>query len=152
MGTFRLSGWNRLRVTAVLTAASALVGALVMVVSAQVLGRHPAAKLASTLGLGSGMVLGALVGGLLGLWLVLGGAKRVAATVGFTVGIGALIAIWRIASPYSWVVAVVMNEVFGEGGDQYSGLVVFVLAIPVFRATAGAATSLTQRLIQMRRS
>ena len=64
-----------LRVVAAVIMASLVVGGLEMAISRSALSRDPAAALASTLGLGSGVVLGAVVGGLFGGWLVLGGTR-----------------------------------------------------------------------------
>ena len=55
--------------------------------------------------------------------------------------------LWRSVQPSIWVVDVVLNEVFGEGGDLYSGLAVFLVAIPLFRLISGFAGGLVSRLV-----
>lgn len=134
--------------TAGVVLASSAVGGLIMAVVGRMAGNDPAGTLASTLGLGSGVILGAILGGLLGAWLVLGGRKRIAATAGFLLAVVFLFGVWRVAESYVWVVDVVLNEVFGEGGEQYSGLVLFVIAVPLFRAVAGAGRGLVGRLLE----
>jgi len=135
------------RPIATLILAALVVGGLVMAVARLFLSRDPAAALASMLGLGSGVILGALVGGLFGCWLVLGQAKRIAATVGFFAGILVVVAAWRLAEPYLWVVDVVMNAVVGAGGDQYSGIVVLFFGFLAFRIVQRAATGLAAGLL-----
>ncbi len=136
-----------IRRAAGLVAASTAVGGLVMVVSTLVLSGDPAANLAATLGLGSGIALGALLGGLFGGWLALGGLRRLAATCGFFVAVGLTLAAWNTGRPYLWAVDVVMNAVFGEGGDLYSTLVIILIAIPIFRTIASAAAALLSGLL-----
>jgi len=131
--------------------ASAGVGVLVMAVAGGVTGQDPAASLAHILGLNSGIPLGALLGGLFGAWLVLGGSRRVAASAGFFIGIGVVFAAWSLAQPYFWIVDILMNEVFGEGGEQYSGLVLFFIAILLFRAVAAAGAGLVGSLVERQR-
>lgn len=128
--------------------ASTGLGAAIIVLAGGIRGQDPAATLASTLGLGSGVVLGALLGGLLGAWLVLGGSTRVAATAGFILGVAFLYGAWLLAEPRLWIVDVVMMSVFGEGGELYSGLVLFLIAIPMFRAVSGASRGLVLSLLQ----
>jgi len=124
----------------------------VMAISGLVLSRDPAATLATTLGLGSGVVLGALLGGLFGVWLVLGGRRRLATTAGFFIGIAVILAAWRLAQPSMWMVDIVMREVFGEGGDQYSGFALFLIAIPLLRTIAGSAAAFVGGLLVRQRA
>lgn len=112
--------------------------------------RDPAALLASTLGLGSSIVLAALASGIFGGWLALGGTSRIAATAGFFARIGAILMAWRLARPYVWVVDVVMNQTFGGGADAYSGFVLILIAIPLSRTIAGGASDLTGRILEGR--
>ena len=142
----------RLRRTAASVVLSTAVGALVVLTTRVLSGHDPAATLASTLGLRSGVVLGALLGGILGAWLTLGGARRVAATAGFLLGTAFLYGMWLIAEPALWVVDVVMEAVFGEGGEQYSGLVLFLIAFPLFRTIASAGTSLVGGVLDRQRN
>jgi len=123
-----------------------------MFISQVLIGADPAAKLASTLGLGSGIVLGALLGSLFGGWLVVGPPRRVAATAGFLIGIGIILSGWRLAQPYFWIVDITMNQVFGEGGEQYSGPVLFLIAFSLFRTIAGSAADVVGRLLMRQRA
>ncbi len=45
-----------------------------------------------------------------------------------------------------------MHEIFGEGGEQYSALVLFLIAIPLFRTVAGVGTGLVGSLLLARRT
>ena len=127
--------------------ASLVVGGLVMAISRLVLSQDPAAALASTLGLGSGVVLGAVVGGLFGGWLVLGGTRRVSATIGFLGAIVVVLGIWRLVEPSLWIIDTVMNQVFGDGGEQYSGIVILYLGFLLFRTLQHAAAGLAAQLL-----
>jgi hypothetical protein len=118
-----------------------------MAISRSALSRDPAAALASTLGLGSGVVLGAVVGGLFGGWLVLGGTRRVSATIGFLAAIVVVLGIWRLVEPSLWVIDTVMNQVFGDGGEQYSGIVILYLGFLAFRMLQQAAAELAAQLL-----
>ena len=127
--------------------ASLVVGGLEMAISRSALSRDPAAALASTLGLGSGVVLGAVVGGLFGGWLVLGGTRRVSATIGFLAAIVVVLGIWRLVEPSLWIIDTVMNQVFGDGGEQYSGIVILYLGFLLFRTLQHAAAGLAAQLL-----
>jgi len=138
---------NRRAILAIPLLAAAL-GTVIVFAATAARGDDPAAALAAALGLGSGPIVGAVLGGLLGAWLVIGGPRRVAATTGLLAGVAGLALVWRFGRAYLWVVDVVMNAVFGEGGDQYSGLAVFLVAIPLFRTIASVAEAATRRLLK----
>jgi len=123
---------------------------MIMIAARALADRDPAALLASTLGLGSSIVLAALASGIFGGWLALGGTSRIAAIAGFFAGIGAILMAWRLARPYVWVVDVVMNQTFGEGGDAYSGFVLILIAIPLSRTIARGASALAGRILEGR--
>ena len=139
------------RGTAGVVIGCAAVGGFLLAVARGLSGQDPAGTLASILGLRSGILLGALLGGLLGAWLALGGTRRVAGTAGFLLGAAFIFGVWSLAEPFLWVVDVVMQELFGEGGEQYSGLVPFFIAILLFRAVAVAGTGLVGSLVERQR-
>lgn len=138
---------NKRAVVAIPLLAAAL-GAVIVFAATAAHGEDPAATLAAALGLGSGPIVGALLGLVLGAWLVLGGERRVAATTGFFLGVAGLAFAWRFGRGYLWVVDVVMNAVFGEGGSQYSGLALFLVAIPLLRTIASVGEAATRRLLK----
>ena len=140
-----------LRRAVILVAASAATGWIVVAIARGLAGHDPAAKLASALGLGSGVILGAVLGGILGGWLVIGGRRRVARTAGFLLGVAFIYGAWLGTRSNLWVLDVVMHEIFGEGGEQYSALVLFLIAIPLFRTVAGVGTGLVGSLLLARR-
>jgi hypothetical protein len=87
------------------------------------------------------------VGGLFGGWLVLGGTRRVSATIGFLAAIVVVLGIWRLVEPSLWVIDTVMNQVFGDGGEQYSGFVILYLGFLAFRTLQHAAAGLAAQLL-----
>jgi hypothetical protein len=129
----------------VATILSAALGGVILLAARGITGQDPAATLAASLGLGSGPLLGALLGGLLGGWLALGGPRRIAGTAGLLVGLAFIFYAWRLARPYLWVLDIALREILGEGGQIYSGLVLFLIAIPLFRRVAGLAAGLAAR-------
>ncbi len=96
-------------------------------------GGDPASASTSTLGLGTGPIMGGILGGIFAAWLALGGTRRVAGTAGALFAVLVVLAAWNVAQPSIWIVDVVLNEILGEGGELYSGLAVFLVpAHPTF--------------------
>lgn len=126
----------------------AILGATLVLVARGVGGEDPAATLARTLGLGSGPVLGAILGGVLGGWLALGGPRRIAGVSGLLVGIAFVFVGWRLVQPHLWVLDIVMREALGEGGEVYSGLVLLLLAFPLYRAVGGLVAGFVRPIVE----
>jgi len=135
-------GTPKLRSVVGVFVTSAAVGSLVMALARVLNGWDPAKTLASTIGLSSGVLLGAVLGGVVGVWLVVGGRGRIAVFTGFLLSVAAMILIWRWVRPHTWVVDTFMIEAFGDGGEQYSGIVILSIGFIAFRTLQRAAIGL----------
>jgi hypothetical protein len=107
-----------------------------MVVSNSIASRDLAARLASSLGLGSGPVIGSLLGGLTAVWLVVGGPKRIAGFMGLTCGLAAAVGLWAVARANMWIVDVVLEGAFGPGASGFSTLAVLAVLLVAVRLVA----------------
>ena len=112
-----------------------------------VAGADRAGHLASLLRLGNGIVLAALIGGMAGAWLALGGRRRVAGLIGLILGILAGWALWRVGTPYVWVIDVILISTFGEGAQYFTGIVALALLYVLIRWVAIVCESAILRLL-----
>jgi hypothetical protein len=79
--------------------------------------------LANVLHLGNGIVVAALLGGIIGLWLALGGPKRAAGLAGSMLGLVVALVLWSSGQKYVWIIEAFLLGLFGKGGAAYTGLV-----------------------------
>jgi hypothetical protein len=126
---------------------AAVVGALVMLVANLLAGEDISGRLASQVHLGSGIVLAALLGGLLGGWLALGGRRRIAGLAGLLLGILAGMLLWLVGTPYVWVIDVILASAFGEEGRYFTGLAVLALLYIVIRWVAQSVAGMVEGLL-----
>lgn len=96
-------------------------------------GPTPSAHLAQQLGLGSGYLLAAILGGLLGLWLALGGNKRIAGFGGWLLGVLAGWLLWRFGSPHLGLIELVLSSAFGPAAAAYTSVIALALLFAAVR-------------------
>lgn len=82
-----------------------------------------AGTLARVLHLGNGVIVAALLGGIIGLWLALGGPKRAAWLAGIMMGIVVVLALFHYGRDYMWIIESFLLGLFGKDGATYTGLV-----------------------------
>ncbi|HRQ92274.1 MAG TPA: hypothetical protein PLC52_05350 [Anaerolineales bacterium] len=96
-------------------------------------GPAPSTHLAQQLGMGSGYLLAAILGGLLGLWLTLGGNKRIAGFGGWLLGVLAGWLLWRFGSPHMGLIELILSSAFGEAAAAYTSVVALALFFAAMR-------------------
>jgi len=104
--------------------------------------------LASVLHLGNGTLVAALLGGITGLWLALGGPKRAARLAGTMIGIVVAWALWSNGGKYIWIVESFLLGVFGKGGVAYTGLVGTMILFGAMGQTTQKSAGMIEALIQ----
>lgn len=141
---------TRLGSVGAITAISSGLGAAIVAIASQTSGGDPAKQLAAQLGLGSGVILGAIVGGVLGLWLSLGGLPRAARFAGWWAAIALGVLLWTIGGPAVWVFDVVLAAVFGPSAVGLGPFIGIGILIAVVRAASGTLSSLSEDLFVRR--
>jgi MFS family permease len=126
---------------------AAITGALAMLVANLLAGEDLSGRLASQVNLGSGIVLAAVLGGLLGGWLALGGRRRIAGLAGLLLGILAGMLLWRVGTPYVWVIDVTLTSAFGEEGRYFTGLAALALLYIIMRWVAQSVAGMVEGLL-----
>lgn len=121
--------------------AAAVIGGSAMAVARALTGQDRAAALAERLGLGNGIVLGALLGVLTGAWLALGGRRRVAGFAGLMLGLAAGWLLVRMGTGHLWVIDVVLTGAFGPPAREYTPLAALLLLYLVVRGVWGTAAA-----------
>jgi predicted small integral membrane protein len=111
----------------------AAAGGLTMAICNLVAGTDRAGHLANLLRLGNGIIFATLLGGVTGAWLALGGRRRIAGFMGLVLGVLAGWVAWQAASPYVWVIDVILISGFGEGAQYFTGFVVLAVLYVVIR-------------------
>lgn len=96
-------------------------------------GPAPSVFFAQQLGLGSGYLLAAILGGLLGLWLALGGSQRIAGFGGWLLGVLAGWLLWRFGRQHMGLIELVLRSAFGEAAAVYTSVVALALFFAVMR-------------------
>jgi len=129
---------------------SAALGAAIMVIAARAAGSDPADLLAVRLGLGNGIVLGALLGGLVGLRLAMGRLPRVASFAGWVVAIALGALLWSIGRQIVWVLDVVLEAVFGPPAAGIGPFIGFGILLAVVRASGRSLSAGAQGLVATR--
>lgn len=143
---------TKFRIVGAMAAASAGLGAAIVVIATQIGGGNPANHLADQLGLGSGVVLGAIVGGLLGLWLSLGGLARAARFAGWCAAIGLGVLLWALGRPVVWIFEVLMKALFGPSAAGLGPFVAIGILVAVVRGAIGTLSSRMEELFVSRSS
>ena len=123
---------------------SSLLSSLLLVLLNFIFGEDRAGVLASVLHLGNGIIVAALLGGFIGLWLALGGPKRAAWLAGTMIGLVVAIILWSTGQSYVWVIEAFLVGIFGKGGAVYTGLV----ATMILFGAMGWTTQTTAGLIE----
>lgn len=124
------------------------VGLIITIISNAILDQDPALYLAQQLGLGNGIILGGLLGGLTGLYLSLGGRKRITGFGGIVIGIAAGVWLYQWGKPHAWVIEAVLVGAFGENGGLYTGLASVMLLFFVIRLAADLGRAGLTRLLE----
>ena len=112
-----------------------------------IFGEDRAGVLASVLHLGNGIILAALLGGIIGLWLAIGGPKRAARLAGTMIGIVVALALFNYGRGYIWIVESFLFGVFGKEGAAYTGLVATMILFGVMGWTTQMSAGWIERLI-----
>ena len=120
---------------------AAAIGVAAMTAARAATGQDRAAGLAAQLGLGSGIVLGGLLGALTAAWLALGGRRRVAGFAGLMLGLAAGWLLVRLGLGHLWVIDVVLTGAFGEPARAYVPLAALLLVYLVVRGVWAACTA-----------
>lgn len=125
----------------------AAAGWLTMAICNFVAGADRARDLANQLRLGSGIILAAILGGVAGAWLALGGRRRIAGLIGLILGVLAGWALWRMGTPYVWVIDVVLISAFGQGAQYLTGIVALAVLYVLIRWVAIVCESAVLRVL-----
>jgi len=123
---------------------STSLGILLLALLNFIFGEDRAGVLASVLHLGNGIIVAALLGGVTGLWLAIGGPKRASRLAGTMVGLVVAVVLWSYGQRYIWIIESFLVGVFGKGGATYTGLV----ATMILFAAMGQTTQMSAGLIE----
>jgi len=126
---------------------SAILSALLLTLLNFIFGEDRAGVLASVLRLGNGVIVAALLGGLTGLWLAIGGPKRAARLAGTMIGIVVAWWLWSNGGKYIWIVESFLRGVFGKEGVAYTGLVATMILFGVMGQTTQLSAGMIEALI-----
>jgi len=102
-------------------------------------GEDLAGELARMLHLGNGVLLAAIIGGFIGLWLAVGSVKRAARLAGTMVGLVAALALWLYGQSYIRIIDVFLVGVFGKAGATFTPLVGTMILFGVMRWATGSS-------------
>jgi hypothetical protein len=122
-------------------------GGLTMAICNLVSGTDRAGHLADLLHLGDGIIFATFLGGVTGVWLALGGRRRIATFIGLILGVLAGWVAWRAGTPYFWMIDVILMSAFGEGAQYFSGFVVFALLYLLIRWVIAVCESVLLRIL-----
>ena len=128
----------------------AAAGGLTMAICNRLAGMDRAGYLADSLLLGNGILLAALLGGVTGAWLALGGRRRIAAFMGLILGLLAAWLAWLAGAPYVWVIDVILIGAFGEGAQVFTGFVIFAILFFLIRWVRSICESLLLQMLSRR--
>ena len=112
-----------------------------------IFGEDRAGVLASVLRLGNGVIVAALLGGLTGLWLAIGGPKRAARLAGTMIGIVVAWWLWSNGGKYIWIVESFLFGIFGKEGVAYTGLVATMILFGAMGQTTQISAGMLEGLI-----
>ena len=130
---------------------SALLSSLLLALLNFIVGEDRAGMLASVLHLGNGIILAALLGGIIGLWLALGGPKRASRLAGTMIGIVVAWALWSNGGKYIWIVESFLLGVFGKEGAAYTGLVATMILFGAMGQTTQLSAGMIEAVIRRMR-
>lgn len=128
---------------------SAAAGLLAVALLALLGGPPPSHTLAQHLRLGDGYVLAAVLGGLLGLWLALGGRKRIPGFGGWLLGLLAAWLLWRFGAPHTGLIELVLTSAFGTAAAAYTGVIAFMLLFTAMRLGAAKGKQALATLLDL---
>ena len=127
---------------------SSLLSSLLLALLNFIFNEDRAGALASVLHIGNGIVLAALLGGITGLWLALGGPKRASRLAGMMIGLIVAWALWSNGGKYIWIVESFLLGVFGKDGAAYTGLVATMILFGVMGQTTQMSAGMIEALIR----
>ncbi len=130
---------------------SSILSSLLLALLNFIFGEDRAGVLASVLHLGNGVILAALLGGLTGLWLALGGPKRASQLAGTMIGIVVAWALWSNGGQYIWIVESFLRGVFGKEGVAYTGLAATMILFGAMGQTTQISAGMIEALIRRMR-
>jgi len=114
-----------------------------------IFGEDRAGVLASVLHLGNGIILAALLGGIIGLWLAIGGPKRASQLAGTMIGIVVAFALFNYGRSYVWIIESFLLGVFGKEGVVYTGLVATMILFGAMGWTTQTSAGWIERAIYL---
>jgi len=127
---------------------SSILSSLLLFLLNFIFGEDRAGVLASVLRLGNGVILAALLGGLTGLWLAIGGPKRASRLAGTMIGIVVAWWLWSNGGKYIWIVESFLFGIFGKEGVAYTGLVATMILFGVMGQTTQLSAGMIEGLIR----
>ncbi len=130
------------------TVSSFVLSSLLLSLLNFIFGEDRAGVLASVLHLGNGVILAALLGGIIGLWLAVGGPKRAARLAGTMIGIVVAWALWSNGGKYIWIVESFLRGVFGKEGAAYTGLVTTMILFGAMGQTTQISAGVIEATIR----
>ena len=132
-----------------ITFSASILSLLLLALLNFIFGEDRAGVLASALHLGNGIIVAALLGGIIGLWLTLGGPKRAARLAGTMIGIVAALALFTYGRSYVWVVESFLLGVFGKEGVAYTGFVATMILFGAMDWTTQTSAGVIERVIYL---
>ena len=142
---------NNYRFVLSTTFSSSFLSSLLLALLNFIFAEDRAGVLASTLHLGNGIILAALLGGLTGLWLAIGGPKRASRLAGTMIGIVVAWWLWSNGGKYIWIVESFLRGMFGKEGAAYTGLVGTMILFGAMGQTTQISAGMIEALIQRMR-
>ena len=129
------------------TISTTLLASLLLFLLNFIFGEDRAGVLASVLRLGNGVIVAALLGGITGLWLAIGGPKRAARLAGTMIGIMVAWWLWSNGGKYIWIVESFLFGIFGKEGVAYTGLVATMILFGAMGQTTQLSAGMIEALI-----
>jgi hypothetical protein len=122
---------NRFVIT--ITVSSLVLSVFLLTLLNFIFGEDRAGTLANALHLGNGLIVAALLGGITGLWLALGGVKRAAWLAGSMLGLVVAFSVWSVGQRYTWVIEALLTGLFGKLGATFTPLVTTLILFSALR-------------------
>jgi len=138
---------NPFRFIVITSSSSLAISVFLLFLLNLIFGEDRAGVLASVLHLGNGIIVAALLGGITGLWLAIGGPKRASRLAGTMIGIVAALALFNYGRGYTWIVESFLLGVFGKEGAAYTGLVATMILFGAMGQTTQISAGVIERLI-----
>lgn len=133
------------------TISNSVVSIIILTLLNFIFGEDRAGALATVLQLGNGIIVAALLGGIIGLWLALGSVKHAAWLAGTMIGIIVAPIVWSAGGRYTWVIDSLLVGLFGKVGATFTPLVATMILFGAMRwATQTSALYIEAAMRHMR--